>query len=236
MNPTIIFDFDGTLALGDGPISAFAREIGEASGDATFADRAATALAAFAAGEVDYRDGYDAVTRVAMADGVSPEAVGAAYDASRSLLGTAAAAVDPPEGLADFLARVGPRARLVLATNAPGEGVTAVLAAWGVADAFDDFHFTVGKPAGLIPVLRDALDRGPVLAVGDIVEFDLAPAAELGADTALVGATAERSTTAVTMRGRSLADLYDRIAAWAESAASPVPPPSEIPSTTERQN
>lgn len=236
MNPTIVFDFDGTLALGDGPISAFARAIADGSGDASFADRATAALTAFDSGAAAYRDGYDAVTRLATAEGVAAEAIGAAYDHSRTLLGSDDALVVPPVGLAEFLTRVGRRARLVLATNAPGDGVTAVLTAWGVADLFDAFHFTVGKPAGLVPVLRDALERGPVLAVGDIVEFDLAPATELGADTALVGATVERSTAAVTLRGRSLADLYDEIDAWVAAAASSPLPLSDTPPTTERQN
>lgn len=236
MNPTIVFDFDGTLALGDGPITAFARAIAERMGDPDFVPRAAAALNAFESGEVDYRDGYDAVTRVATADGASKEIVGAAYAASRALLGSEAAVVTPPAELAAFLERVGAHARLVLATNAPGDGVTAVLESWGVADAFDAMHFTVGKPDGLVPVMRDALTRGPVLAVGDIAEFDLAPAAEIGGDTALVGATASRSTVSTTMRGRTVADLYDQIADWAEAAASPQHSTTESSVSTERHN
>lgn len=236
MTPTIVFDFDGTLAIGDGPITAFARAIADSAGDPTFTDRALSALSSFANGDAEYRDGYDAVTRVATGEGVPTEAIGAAYDVSRTLLGTDDALVVPPAGLAAFLVRVGAGARLVLATNAPGNGVVSVLTAWGVADSFDAFHFSVGKPAGLIPVLRDALAEGPVLAVGDIVEFDLAPATELGADTALVGATAERSPASVTMRARSLTDLYDRIAEWVDSAASLTPSTSENPPSIERQN
>lgn len=220
MTPTILFDFDGTLALGDGPIMAFARAITDRSGDVDFAARAATALAAFDSGETDTRDGYDAVTRIARAEGVESDAIGASYDASRALLGTSDAAVHPPEDLAAFLTELGTQARLVLATNAPGDGVTTVLRTWGVLDAFDALHFTVGKPAGLVPIMREALADGPVLAVGDIVDFDLAPATELGADTALVGATFERSTAPVTMRGRTLADLYEPILAWARTATA----------------
>lgn len=236
MTPTIIFDFDGTLALGDGPITAFARVIAERTGSSEFAGRAEAALAAFESGDVDYRDGYDAVTRIAISEGVSPETIAAAYDASRAMLGSDQAAVSAPDELAAFLTRLGTYARLVLATNAPGDGVVSVLQSWGVAGAFDDMHFTVGKPTGLEPVLREALVRGPVLAVGDIVEFDLAPAAQLGADTALVGATAARSAATATMRGRTLADLYDRILEWAQAAAS-VPLPSSVGTRpTERHN
>lgn len=236
MTPTIVFDFDGTLALGDGPIVAFARAIGDRTGDAGFAARAEAALERFAVGDSDHRDGYDTVTRLALADGVSRDVLDGAYGASRALLGSDAAPVEPPDGLAGFVQRIEGRARLVLATNAPGDSVAAVLEAWGIAAAFDATHFSIGKPDGLVPVLRDALARGPVLAVGDIVEFDLAPAAALGADTALVGATAGRAGTAgtagtaITMQGASLADLYDAIDAWIASAsASPSSATGEQP-------
>lgn len=220
MSPTILFDFDGTLALGDGPIRAFAREIATRVQDEDFIDRADAALTAFESGERNYRDGYDAVTSVAVADGVDRDVIGASYDASRAILGSAGATVTPPAGLAEFLERVAADSSLELATNAPGSGVLAVLESWGVAEAFDAMHFSVGKPDGLVPVLTAALDRGPVLSIGDIFEFDLAPAANLGADTALVGATASRSTAATTMRGVSLADLYDEIVDWVATSST----------------
>lgn len=220
MPPTILFDFDGTLALGDGPITAFARAIAERTADASFAARAEAAIADFAAGTADARDGYDAVTRIARDQGVDAAVIGAAYDDSRALLGTDEAPVVSPDGLADFLDTLSCHARLVLATNAPGDGIAELLDTWGVTERFDAVHFAVGKPAGLVPLIREALATGPLLAVGDIVENDLAPAAVLGADTALVGATFERSTADATMRGHSLADLYDRILDWARTASS----------------
>ncbi|MER3386989.1 MAG: HAD family hydrolase [Microcella pacifica] len=225
MRPTIVLDFDGTLALGNGPISAFARAIAAHAGDATFLGRAEAALAAFEAGEAEYRDGYDAVSRVAAAEGIARERLDAAYAASRELLGSDDALVDPPQGLREFLHGLSARARLVLATNAPAGRILDVLEAWGVAEVFDDLHFAVGKPHGLVPVLREALEQGAVLAIGDIAEFDLDPATALGADTALVGVTAAHSAAATTMRGHSLADLYDEITAWVH-AAPPLLTPS----------
>ena len=220
MKPTVIFDFDGTLALGDGPIAAYARAIAARIGDESFAARATSTLFAYTAGEVLYRDGYDAVARLAAAEQVHPAAVSAAYDDSRTLLGTDAASVSAPADLGAFLNRLGHHARLVLATNAPGDSVIKLLGTWGLVDVFDDMHFRVGKPTGLVPILADALSRGPVLSVGDIPEFDLAPAAELGADTALVGLAAERLDDPATMRGRSLSDIYEQIADWAASATA----------------
>ena len=223
MSVTIVLDFDGTIALGAGPLEAFASAVATACGDAPFTDRAMEAVSAFERGERDARDGYDVISSLAGEQGLSAEALESAYQSSRALLGTERAAITPPSGLAGFLTRIRPSARLVLATNAPGAGILPVLDRWNVADLFDDLHFTVGKPAGLYPILRAACAAGPVLSVGDIFEVDLAPAAERGAATALVGATAERSPERVTMRARTIADLYGDIEAWAAGAASSTP-------------
>lgn len=217
---TIILDFDGTIALGAGPLEAFARGIAAAAGDAAFTDRAMDAVSAFERGESEARDGYDVFSTLAGEQGVTVDALEAAYQSSRALLGSEKAAIAPPTGLAVFLATVRTHARVVLATNAPGAGIRPVLEGWHVADLFDELHFTVGKPDGLVPIVSAAVIDGPVLSVGDIFAFDLAPAADLGATTALVGATAERSPAAVTMRGRTIADLYGDIEAWAADAAS----------------
>ncbi|MCK3769119.1 HAD family hydrolase [Microbacterium aerolatum] len=223
MTVTIVLDFDGTIALGAGPLEAFARAVASAASDTAFADRAIAAVAAFERGESEARDGYDVVSTLAAQQGVTADALEAAYQSSRALLGSEHAAIAPPRGLADFLTKIGADARVVLATNAPGAGIRPVLEGWHVADLFDAMHFTVGKPDGLVPIIRAAVAEGPVLSVGDIFEFDLAPAAQLGAATALVGATAERSPAAVTMRGRTIADLYGDIEAWAAVAASSTP-------------
>ncbi|MGV2903826.1 hypothetical protein ACNPM4_19310, partial [Microbacterium sp. AGC62] len=43
--PTIVLDFDGTIALGAGPLEAFARAVAISADDPTFADRAMSDLA-----------------------------------------------------------------------------------------------------------------------------------------------------------------------------------------------
>lgn len=218
MPATIIFDFDGTLAVGNGPVLAYAGQVVEAAGDG-FLQRVAEGLAEFEAGNSRYRDGYDVVGTLAAAEGVTAAQLGQAYQRSRELLGTDTAPVATMPGLGDFLTGLHRHARLVLATNAPQTGVDHVLDSWGVRGAFDALHFTVGKPAGLTALVRDALAKGPVLAVGDIAEYDLAPAWSQGADTALVGATAADDHVTVTMRGRTLADLRTAIESWAAAAA-----------------
>lgn len=239
MRPTIVLDFDGTLALGNGPITAYAREISTRSGDGGFLSRANAAVAAFEGGDSTYLDGYDAVAKTAATDGISLHIRTAAYEASRELLGTVDAPVEPPEGLTVFLTGVSNRARLILASNAPGDRIVTLLEDWGVMGLFDELHFTVGKPGGLVAVIEAALELGPVLSVGDIVELDLAPAIALGADTALVGPTTAAPPTRTTMMGRTLANLYPQIGAWVDAAfdnhPSTFPDPSETNRSIERK-
>lgn len=219
MAPSIVFDFDGTLAIGHGPVRAYARQIAPAAG-AGFAERVEAELARFDAGEAEFRDGYDVVGSLARAAGVDDATLQAAYLASRAQLGTDLAPVDTMPELDAFLETLGRSARLVLATNAPEQGIDRVLAAWGVRDRFAELHFAIGKPAGLTRLITTLRAQGPVLSIGDIAEFDLAPARALGADTALVGATAALSPASVTLRGPSLAALRTDIETWAATAAS----------------
>ncbi|WP_234948495.1 MULTISPECIES: HAD family hydrolase [Corynebacterium] len=220
---SVIFDFDGTLAIGHGPVLAYANAVAPYAGE-HYVARVEEALRTFDAGDSTYRDGYHVVGELAAQDGVSSGTMNQAYQASREILGTNAAPVNAPVGLADLLAELSQHAELHLATNAPGTGVEQVLDSWGVRPYFDHLHFSVGKPDGLYPILCQALERGRVLAVGDIVEFDLQPAIDLGADTALVGATAAGSDVAVTMRGQTLNDLRGELVSWATQ------PPTQEPS------
>lgn len=223
--PTVIFDFDGTLALGHGPVLAYARELEPTLG-VSFFERVSVELGNFDAGVSCYRDGYDIVGSLAVEAGADADALSLAYQQSRAQLGTERAAVETMPGLDEFLRRLSANARLVLATNAPAQGIAPLLERWGVRDLFDAVHHAVGKPDGLSAIVAEALERGPVLAVGDIVEFDLAPAMALGADAALVGATAARPAS-VTMRGSSLAELSAAIEDWA-AAAIPSDPATDV--------
>src|SRR5699024_7897369 len=127
----------------------------------------------------------------ALSHGVTDEQLSAAYLRSRELLATEAAPIHPPAGLDEFLKRLRADAACVLATNAPAIGVDRALAALGIADLIDEVHTDVGKPAGLDLIITTHLASGPTLAVGDIWENDLAPAARLGAATALVGVSTD---------------------------------------------
>ena len=239
MTPTILFDFDGTLAVGDGPVLAFVRQVAGHAGPG-YLERVMATLRDHDAGTAtQFRDGYDVVGTLARQDGVAPDALQQSYLASRSVLGTPEAPVDAAPGLAQLLAALPRRARVVLATNAPGVGVERLLTIWGVRERFAALHYDVGKPAGLTPIVEAELATGPVLAVGDIVENDLAPAAALGAATALVGPTADVPPADVTMHARTLAALADQITAWAHQAidtathsATPATHPESVPTGT----
>ena len=217
MASTIVFDFDGTVVVGNGPVLAYARQMARYADD-EFLNGAIATIEEFEAGRTDrFRDGYDVVGTLATEAGITSDDRQRAYLASREQLGSAAPAAAAP-GLKRILEQLPDETRVVLATNAPEAGVVQALGGWGVLDHFDEFIYNTGKPRGLTAIIERVLADGPVLSVGDIVENDLAPAAELGADTALVGATAATSTASVTMRALTLAELADQIVAWAHAA------------------
>ncbi|WP_290342868.1 HAD family hydrolase [Corynebacterium auris] len=222
---SVVFDFDGTLAIGHGPVLAYAKAVAPSAGEA-FVSRVEEALRAFDAGSPMYRDGYHIVGELAAQDGVSSWTMQQAYQTSREILGTAKAPVKAPDEVVPLLEGLSQHAHVHLATNAPRVGVERVLDSWGVYHCFDQLHFNVGKPDGLYPILRQLLKNGPVLAVGDIIEFDLQPAFDLGADTALVGATATGTNAEVTMRGATLTDLRGELCAWVSQSPTLTPPHS----------
>jgi FMN phosphatase YigB (HAD superfamily) len=143
---TIVFDFDGTVIVGNGPVLAYAREMARFAPEG-FLARAEAEIAAFEAGRAaSYRDGYDVVGTLGTDAGVSAGDRQLAYLASRELLGSAQPA-DPAPGLADILARIPEETRVVLATNAPEAGVESALAGWGIRDRFDELIYNTGKPS-----------------------------------------------------------------------------------------
>ena len=75
---TLVLDFDGTIALGAGPLEAFARAVATSVEDPTFADRAMADLAAWA-------KKMDSPPPAEFLGGVSPIAPGGRNDLSLSL-------------------------------------------------------------------------------------------------------------------------------------------------------
>ncbi|WEO76998.1 hydrolase [Cryobacterium sp. SO2] len=231
----LVFDFDGTVSLGHGPIRSYARFIAGALPTAAaieFLGRFETGISATSSVTGwDERpiDGYDLVRLLAEQYDVTASARSAAYLASRQELATNAAPVTSPAGLADFLAEARPVAHLVLATNAPAIRLGEALAALGLAGAFDAVHTSVGKPDGFGPLLDSLLALLPIGAtsanlasIGDVWQNDLVPAHRLGATTALVGVLSPPTATP-TYRADHLHELYPALRDWLDSATPPAP-------------
>lgn len=233
---TLLFDFDGTLSLGSGPILAYARAAAAAlpaSDAAVFIDAVLAALDAHPSGRVPGSgaiDGYDLVRIMSAERGILPESLGAAYLASREHLASPLAPVVAPDGLAAFLVGAKGRANLVVATNAPETRMEAALDILGLGGLFDAVYTSLSKPAGLTAVLDEWMPRGPLLSIGDVWANDLAPVHARGALTALVGPpVAETVEVTPTFRADHLHELYPVIEDWLNSLN-----PSSLSTTTER--
>lgn len=226
---TIVFDFDGTVSLGDGPVLRYAHHVSETlPGD----DVRTRFVAAVAAGLRDVGgpdgavDGYALVQRLAVQHRVPERLVSAAFLASRAELGGPHAPVVAPAGLGCFLRGLAGLATRVLVTNSPDVRIPEALAALGIAGAFDEVVTGAGKPAGMGEVL-DRVDPGPaagpptarLLSVGDLWVNDLEPAHARGFSTALVGPGASADDRP-TFRAATVAGLYADIRAWLDRAPS----------------
>ena len=232
---TLLFDFDGTVSLGSGPVLAYARAAAESLPDATaFLAAVEASLEEHPSGRIAARgsiDGYDLVRILSTEHGVEADTLGAAYLASREHLASPLAPVLAPDGLPDFLDRARQYAYLVLATNAPETRVEAALDALGLGGLFDATYTAVSKPAGLSRVLDEWMPRGPLLSIGDVWANDLAPAQARGALTALIGPAGEEAPDVTpTFRAEHLHELYPVIADWLETLH-----PSTYSTTIERQ-
>lgn len=233
---TLLFDFDGTISLGSGPVLAYARsaaaELPRAEA-AAFIETVRVTLDAHPSGRVPGSaaiDGYDLVRVLSAEHGIRPDSLGPAYLVSREHLASPLAPVVAPAGLAAFLAGAKGRANLVVATNAPETRIEAALDILGLGGLFDAVYTSLSKPVGLTTVLDEWMPRGQLLSIGDVWANDLAPAHARGALTALVGPPVESEEFAPTFRGDDLYTLYPVIEDWLDSFH-----PSSLSTTTERQ-
>lgn len=244
----IIFDFDGTITVGDGPVLAYAEQVASRLAPG-LADGFRAAVAAGLHGRTgasstlatDPIDDYDLVRQVAVTHGADAAVLSAAYLASRELLATEHAVISAPvltqqpgtrtpggDDLASWLRRLSTQAYLVLATNAPATGLDRALAVLGVTDIFDEVRTSVGKPAGMHALVDEMLARGPVLSVGDVWHNDLEPVWVRGAATALLARGGVGDVRATYSAG-TLDGLVPGITAWAAAALSDRPAPPALP-------
>ncbi|WP_345751082.1 HAD family hydrolase [Microbacterium rhizophilus] len=228
---TAIFDFDGTVCIGDGPALVYAQRIAEAHPSlADLPDR----LARWSAGEAlagfeGASDGYLAVQAAASAAGVGRDVTDAAFRYARARLAAEGLGVTTPPafpGLASDLRAAG--IAVVLVTNAPGDGLDRILSLLGIAASFDEVIADARKPGGLdgvLDLLPHPVTHARVLSVGDIWVNDLAVPRDRGAATALIDPFG-RGGGEPDARGSSLDALAPWIRSWAgidaDAGRSPV--------------
>lgn len=203
----LVFDFDGTVCLGEGPVLQYAAALSPAILDKV-------RLQLKSDGErSNYRDGYELVQNVAAALGATQDDLGRAYLQSRESLATRS--ISAPTGLAEYLDSVRGTATIILATNAPESGIAEALETLGLQDSFDTVITSTGKPAGLEQLLTSHWAETDVLSIGDIWEYDLEPMAAAGKRTALIKShyrTPEHAKPTYT--ASSLDQLYPHITTW----------------------
>ncbi|MCU1476100.1 MAG: hypothetical protein JWQ64_793 [Subtercola sp.] len=187
--------------------------------------KAAAAAAAAAAMSIiaNSVDGYEAAERLARARGITDEQLSTAYAGSRHELASGALETTAPAGLAALLDNLPKATQIVLVTNAPESGVTQQLRLLGLADHFDEIVTSARKPAGMGAIVERMLEQyelsgmpSRLLSVGDIWRNDLAPAAALGCQTALIERLAAPDALP-TYRATTIESLYPAITAWAAS-------------------
>ncbi|WP_155864966.1 HAD family hydrolase [Gryllotalpicola ginsengisoli] len=243
----LVFDFDGTVSLGDEPVVAYARHLDEEAGSATGLITRVVSRFLQCDGRLDRAlegltdadpvflglhvidgaiDGYAAAARLATLIGLQQAQIDAAYTASRADLADGLISTRAPEGFASFLAAFPPGAHRVLVSNSPANGLIEQIDKLGLTRSFDEVVTSANKPAGLPAILErllaehglaDAPDR--LLSVGDIWVNDLAPAAQLGAATALIDRMPVPEGAAPTVRAPQIEELYPWMLDWASGRA-----------------
>jgi FMN phosphatase YigB (HAD superfamily) len=241
----LLFDFDGTVSLGDEPVTAYARHLDEEAGSPSGLitrivsrflqsdGRIATGLEGVADADplflglhvVDGSiDGYSAAERLATLIGLSAERINAAYSASRADLADGLISTHAPEGFGSFLAAFPAAAHRVLVSNSPANGLTEQIDKLGLSRSFDQVVTDANKPAGLPAIAsrilaEHGLGEDRLLSIGDTWANDLAPVAVLDAATALIDRLPVPAGADPTVRAPHIEELYPWVLEWARAAS-----------------
>lgn len=239
----LLFDFDGTVSLGDEPVIAYARHLDEEAGSVSgLVTRVVSRflqsdgrLAVGLEGVTDADplflglhvvdgsvDGYAAAERLATLIGLSAERVDAAYQASRADLADGLISTHAPEGFASFLAAFPESAHRVLVSNSPANGLTEQIDKLGLTRSFDAVVTEAHKPSGLPAIAQRMLSEHGIgadrlVSVGDVWANDLAPVAALGAATALIDRMPVPADAHPTVRAAHIEELYPWLLEWSRS-------------------
>lgn len=230
-SPTLalLFDFDGTLYVGDLPILAYARHAAELLPDDAATDLIdgirffleGKSMSGRGADLSAAQDGHAGVEMLARAAGLSSESLDGAYRLARQDLARSAFALDVPEGLPELLNDLHDVYVLVI-TNTDLTGVAEVLTAIEIAGHIDQIITDADKPSTMSGHVADALAHigatdAPhrLMVVGDHWTNDLSDAFAAGSQTALVDRF-HRGDGTPHLRAASLAELVPGIRQWAE--------------------
>lgn len=229
----LVLDLDGTLLIGDEPALDHALELARmldarAPGSGT---RLLGRVESFLSGATASRpstapDGYLAARSFALDAGLGEDEIATAFLAHRARMAAGGIPFHAPAGAASLIAAVRSTVEVALVTNAPNDGLPAILGTLHLADAFDHVVGDAGKPTGLPRVVARLLARssgasdfGLVFSVGDIWENDLAPLASLGATTGYIDRHRSGRGTP-THRSTSFDQLAPAILEWAARPSS----------------
>lgn len=217
----LLFDFDGTVCLGDAPAYDYARRVAAAL-DADDERDFLAAHDAFCKGRpttastFDALDPYNAVRRLAGDYGLGEEVRLPAYLAARAGMAAGEFELSAPQGLRELLWDLPHGVRTVLVTNAPLDGLESILAHIKLDGLFDRMIGDAAKPEGLGPILDGLLtdhEASSLLSIGDIPRNDLAPALERGCATAYIDRFGRPWPRADVSAG-SIQELYGFIHRW----------------------
>ncbi|UQN30943.1 HAD family hydrolase [Brachybacterium kimchii] len=228
--PVVVFDFDGTVCLGDGPVLAYA----EAACARMQADDARSVRSRFedwmAGRSSDHHaDAY--VALAALARPILGAELSEAYLDSRRRLVHDDLGVRPPEGLLDLLDELSEAGvRRALLTNSPAVGMDETLVHLGVRGRFDQIVVGAKKPSRMPEHLRAVLGDEPahhLVSIGDNWRNDVAPAVDLGAVGMLItgawGDSALPPQALAVQRGHQLSELLPALRRFAADAEAFAP-------------
>ncbi|MCI1219770.1 MAG: haloacid dehalogenase-like hydrolase [Bifidobacterium sp.] len=219
---TVVFDFDGTLCLGDGPVWSYA-EHAYSYLESAVRHKAETALDEYLAGTTPmqtreahhWQDGYDVVASFCR-DRVDPRRLQEAYLASRADLASGSATVSMPAGMKDFLRELGALGcRRILLSNSPIIGLRETLARFAVTNDFDAVVPDGGKPSQWPRHLSDFTAQAEsrhLLSIGDYWTNDIEPVLTAGYEVAYIHDSEPSGTHAQpTYQARELPQMYNAI-------------------------
>ncbi|WP_353808916.1 HAD family hydrolase [Agromyces sp. SYSU T00194] len=217
--PTLLLDLDGTVALGDEPVFAYADALAESAEAPELGSRVRRFVEVGRDDAHQVDDGYQLAQVLGREYALDDERISRAYHDSRARVTAGEVPMHAAAGLhraADAVHAAG--GRVVLVTNAPSLGLDAVLERMRVADAFDAVVGDARKPGGMASILDELLAEGAapgrIASVGDIWRNDLEPAYERGCRTGLIDRFGLRRGPADWV-APDLAGLVPEIEAWA---------------------